>query len=50
MSQPSVSIIVLNWNGRPYLAECLGSLRSQTYDGPYQVVLVDNGSQDGSAD
>ncbi|TMC40772.1 MAG: glycosyltransferase family 2 protein [Chloroflexi bacterium] len=50
VSQPSVSIIVLNWNGRPYLAECLGSLRSQTYDGPYQVVLVDNGSQDGSAD
>ena len=50
MSQPSVSIIVLNWNGRPYLAECLESLRSQSYDGPHQVVLVDNGSQDGSAD
>jgi GT2 family glycosyltransferase len=50
VSRPSVSIIVLNWNGRPYLAECLGSLRQQTYDGPHQVVLVDNGSQDGSAD
>jgi GT2 family glycosyltransferase len=50
VSRPSVSIIVLNWNGRPYLAECLESLRSQSYDGPHQVVLVDNGSQDGSAD
>src|ERR1700730_2215213 len=50
VSRPSVSIIVLNWNGRSYLAECLGSLRRQTYDGPHQVVLVDNGSQDGSAD
>jgi len=50
VSRPSVSIIVLNWNGRSYLAECLGSLRRQTYEGPHQVVLVDNGSQDGSAD
>jgi GT2 family glycosyltransferase len=49
LSLASVSIIVLNWNGRPYLAECLGSLREQTYDGPHQVVLVDNGSEDGSA-
>jgi GT2 family glycosyltransferase len=50
VSRPSVSTIVLNWNGRAYLADCLASLRRQTYDGPHQVVLVDNGSQDGSAD
>jgi GT2 family glycosyltransferase len=49
LSRPSVAVIVLNWNGRPYLTACLDSLRTQTYDGPYQVVLVDNGSTDGSA-
>lgn len=50
MTRPSVSVIVLNWNGREYLSDCLVSLRAQTYDGPWQVVVVDNGSSDGSAD
>jgi GT2 family glycosyltransferase len=41
-------VIVLNWNGEEYLAECLASLRRQRYAGSYQVVVVDNGSEDGS--
>jgi GT2 family glycosyltransferase len=41
-------VIVLNWNGEAYLAECLSSLRRQRYTGSFQVVVVDNGSQDGS--
>ena len=43
------SIIVVNWNGKRYLEECLLALLAQTYS-PYEVILVDNGSHDGSVD
>lgn len=43
-----VSVIVLNWNGRQFLPECLDSLAAQTLR-DFEVVLVDNGSADGSA-
>jgi GT2 family glycosyltransferase len=43
-----ISVIVLNWNGRQFLPECLDSLAAQTI-GDFEVVLVDNGSTDGSA-
>jgi GT2 family glycosyltransferase len=44
---PSVSIVVLNWNGKDDTLECLESLCRVTYSN-YDVVLVDNGSTDGS--
>jgi len=42
-----VSVIVLNWNGKHFLQECLGSLRQQTFK-EFDTILVDNGSTDGS--
>jgi GT2 family glycosyltransferase len=42
-----VSIIILNWNGRHFLDDCLLSLKKQTYDN-FEVIIVDNGSTDGS--
>ncbi len=45
--QPSVSVIIVNWNGEKWLDRCLGSLKNQVYP-DYQVVVVDNGSTDGS--
>ena len=42
-----VSVVILNLNGRPYLEECLSSVRRLTV--PVEVVVADNGSQDGSA-
>jgi len=42
-----VSVIVLNWNGKPFLKECLDSLRTQTFRDS-ETILVDNGSTDGS--
>jgi len=42
-----ISAIVLNWNGRQFLPECLDSLAAQTLR-DFEVVLVDNGSADGS--
>ena len=43
------SIIVVNWNGKRFLEECLSALLAQTYS-PYEIILVDNGSRDGSVD
>lgn len=44
-----MGVVVLNWNGRPYLEGCLSSLAEQDHPDHF-VVLVDNGSEDGSAD
>jgi GT2 family glycosyltransferase len=44
-----VSIIVVNWNGRRYLVDCLDALLAQDV-GPLQIVVVDNGSTDGSTE
>jgi GT2 family glycosyltransferase len=46
---PKVSVIIVNWNGRHHLSECLESLARQSYR-DFEVVLVDNGSADGSID
>jgi GT2 family glycosyltransferase len=42
-------VVVLTWNGRRYLAPCLEALRKQTLAG-LRVILVDNGSTDGTVD
>ncbi len=42
-----VSVVIVNWNGKEFLLECLEGLRRQTYR-DFSVILVDNGSQDGS--
>jgi GT2 family glycosyltransferase len=44
-----VSVIVVNWNGKSFLKECLSALSQQTYSS-YELILVDNGSIDGSID
>lgn len=46
-THPKVSIIVLNWNGLEDTIECLESLRRLSYPN-YDVIVVDNGSEDGS--
>ncbi len=42
-----ISVIVLNWNGKAHLKECLDSLRNQTFKDS-EIILVDNGSTDDS--
>lgn len=46
---PSISIIILNWNGREYLQDCLASVFNQGYDN-FKVIFVDNHSTDDSVD
>lgn len=44
---PLASIIIPHYNGQQHLETCLGSLRRQTVN-DFEVLLVDNGSTDGS--
>ncbi len=44
---PLVSVIVVNWNGEAYLAECLDALLTQAYP-RIEIIVVDNASSDGS--
>jgi len=46
-SHPLVSVIIVNYNGRALLEECLQSVLATEYR-PLEVILVDNGSTDGS--
>ena len=46
---PRVSIIIVNWNGLEHLETCLESLTAQTFR-DFEVVMVDNGSTDGSVE
>ncbi len=46
---PAISVVVLNYNGKRYLESCLGSLEKQTFR-DFEVILVDNGSSDGSVE
>ncbi|HZK80331.1 MAG TPA: glycosyltransferase family 2 protein, partial [Humisphaera sp.] len=45
----NVAIVILIWNGKKDTLECLASLRADAYLHK-QIIVVDNGSTDGSAD
>ncbi len=50
-SLPLVSVIVLNFNGKRFLKDCLESLLSLNYPKEnLEIILVDNASSDGSVD
>jgi GT2 family glycosyltransferase len=44
----NISIVVINWNSRDYLAKCLESIRHQRLSRDTEVVVVDGASFDGS--
>jgi len=48
LTLPSVSVVVVNWNGKHHLTACLKALLRQSYKGKLDLVLMDNGSTDGS--
>ncbi len=45
--QPSVAIVILNWNGRQYLEKFLPSLLASTYSNK-KIIVTDNASDDDS--
>jgi GT2 family glycosyltransferase len=46
---PSVSIVIVNFNGQEFLRQCLHTLFNTKYPN-YDIVIVDNASTDGSVD
>jgi GT2 family glycosyltransferase len=50
MNQTLFSIIIVNWNSRELLRNCLKSIRSANLNGKYEIIVVDNASADASAD
>ncbi|MDP6775938.1 MAG: glycosyltransferase family 2 protein [Candidatus Latescibacteria bacterium] len=46
-SSASVSVAIVNWNGIDHIARCLDAVMGQSLS-PGEVVVVDNGSTDGS--
>lgn len=47
MDEPLFSIIIVNFNGKEYLNNCLMSVFNNACD-DYEIIIVDNGSTDGS--
>lgn len=45
---PLVSIIILNWNGKNNLANCLNAIRENSGQTDFETIVVDNQSKDGS--
>ena len=43
-----VSIIIVNWNTRKLLLECIDSIIEQTTEVTYEIIVVDNASSDDS--
>lgn len=50
MMEPLLSIIIVSWNTRDLLAQCLASVYAHPPACPFDVWVVDNASADGSAD
>jgi GT2 family glycosyltransferase len=49
LSQPSVAIVILNWNGKHHLEQFLPSVLATTYPN-YRLIVADNGSDDNSVE
>lgn len=47
MSNPKVSVLILNWNGKKWLKQCLPTVEKLTYR-PLEIIVVNNGSTDDS--
>jgi GT2 family glycosyltransferase len=50
MQSPELTLIIVSWNAKQYLQNCLESLRESLDAGFCNVVVVDNNSKDGSAE
>ncbi len=44
-----ISILIVNWNTRDLLRDCLQSIEQQLHDWPHEAIVVDNASFDNSA-
>jgi N-acetylglucosaminyl-diphospho-decaprenol L-rhamnosyltransferase len=50
MQKRSISVVILSWNTREILRDCLVALQLDFSPHSREIIVVDNGSEDGSAD
>jgi GT2 family glycosyltransferase len=50
LSRPDVSIVFTHWNVRDMLRDCLRSVKEKTVGLTYEIIIVDDGSTDGSVE
>jgi hypothetical protein len=43
-----ISIVIVNWNGKSFLLDCLKSIKNSRVSKNYEIIVVDNASTDGS--
>ena len=49
-ARPDLSVIVVNWNTRSLLEDCLESLFADPESDTWEVIVIDNASSDGSVE
>ena len=49
MKTPKVSIVIVSWNTRDLVIDCIDSIATETQES-FEVILVDNASKDGTAE
>lgn len=47
---PDISVVIVSFNTRDLLRECVATLEREAADLAHETIVVDNGSRDGSAD
>lgn len=47
---PALTVLIVNWNTRALLRDCLASVETHLGDVSHEVIVVDNASADGSAE
>jgi len=48
MDTIDVSVVIVNWNTEELLDNCISSIKEKTHGIRYEIIIVDNASQDGS--
>lgn len=50
MKNTLVSFVILTWNSKQYITDCLTSISNSVSSFKYEVIIIDNGSMDNSID
>lgn len=50
MADPLASVVIPTWNGGPRFAECLRAVTEQEFEGGSELIVIDSGSTDGTAE
>jgi glycosyltransferase involved in cell wall biosynthesis len=50
MSEPLISIVIPVFNEEKNIKKCLQSIKDQDYDGPKEIIIVDNNSSDNTVE